>query len=171
MPTSSSIDPFISQLAELCLRAPTRAKWVFVPAHAIGRMLGDRLVLEGLDWANFRFVTPLDIATRMGAPFLVERGIEPSEEGLGAALIMRLLLNLPQTVVILPPTRQSPRDGAGAVVHDSRAANGRHPFGRLEAEAFTSAEKHSEFQALYRSYEDIPRGPTAGTWRRSTKRR
>lgn len=32
----------------------------------------------------------------MGAPFVVERGIDPSEEGLGAALIMRLLLDLPE---------------------------------------------------------------------------
>ena len=66
-----------------------------MPTHAIGRTLGDRLVLEGTDWANLRFVTPLDIALRMGAPFLVERGIDPSEEELGPALMMRLLLDLP----------------------------------------------------------------------------
>ena len=40
-------------------------------------------------------MTPLDIALRMGAPFLVERGIDPSEEELGPALMMRLLLDLP----------------------------------------------------------------------------
>src|SRR6266478_6518061 len=90
------MDPFLEQLRCLCTIYPTRAKWVFVPTHALGRTLGDRLVLEGTDWANLRFVTPLDIALRMGAPFLVERGIDPSEEGLGAALIMRLLLELPE---------------------------------------------------------------------------
>ena len=89
------MDTFIDQLKGLCAVYPTRAKWVFVLTHAIGRTLGDRLVLEGTDWANLRFVTPLDIALRMGAPFLVERGIDPSEEGLGPALIMRLLLDLP----------------------------------------------------------------------------
>src|ERR1700684_1945603 len=89
------MDPFFDQLKGLCARYPTRAKWVFVPTHATGRTLGDRLVLEGTDWANLRFSTPLDIALRMGAPFLVERGIDPSEEGLGPALIMRLLLDLP----------------------------------------------------------------------------
>src|SRR5438094_9100638 len=88
------MDPFIDQLKTLSRAFPTRSKWVFVPTHAIGRTLGDRLVLEGTDWANLRFVTPLDIALRMGAPFLVERGIDPSEEGLGPALIMRLLLDL-----------------------------------------------------------------------------
>ena len=81
---------------------------MFVPTHAIGRMTGDRLVLEGLDWANLRFVTPLDIATRMGAPFLVERGIDPSEEGLGPALIMRLLLALPEQPSYFRPLANHP---------------------------------------------------------------
>jgi hypothetical protein len=67
------MEPFVEQLKRLCAAHPTRAKWVFVPAHSIGRTLGDRLVLEGTDWANLRFVTPFDIALRMGAPFLVER--------------------------------------------------------------------------------------------------
>ena len=89
------MDPFVDQLKGLCAAYPTRSKWVFVPTHAIGRTIGDRLVLEGTDWANLRFVTPLDIALLMGAPFLVERGIDPSEEELGPALMMRLLLALP----------------------------------------------------------------------------
>src|SRR5688572_26105302 len=81
------VDPFVAQLARLCTVHRTRAKWVFVPTHAIGRTLGDRLVLEGTDWANLRFVTPLDIALLMGAPFLVERGIDPSEDEFGPALM------------------------------------------------------------------------------------
>ena len=88
------MDPFVEQLKHLCAQHPTRSKWVFVPSHALGRTLGDRIVLEGTNWANLRFVTPLDIALRMGAPFLVERGIDPSEEELGPALMMRLLQKL-----------------------------------------------------------------------------
>jgi PD-(D/E)XK nuclease superfamily len=88
------MDPFVHQLKGLRAAHPTRSKWVFVPTHTRGRTLGDRLVLEGTNWANLRFVTPLDIALRMSAPFLVERGIEPSEEELGPALMMRLLLDL-----------------------------------------------------------------------------
>ena len=79
----------------LCGPIPPDRSGSSCPTHAIGRTLGDRLVLEGTDWANLRFVTPLDIALRMGAPFLVERGIDPSEEELGPALMMRLLLDLP----------------------------------------------------------------------------
>jgi hypothetical protein len=90
------LDTFVNQLKSLCVVYPTRAKWVFVPTHAIGRTIGERMVLEGTDWVNLRFVTPLDLALRMGAPFLVERGIHPSEEGLGPALMMACHGPLPQ---------------------------------------------------------------------------
>src|SRR3954451_13804134 len=89
------MDSFVQQLADLCRKDVTRCKWVFVPSHTIGRTLGERLALGGTNWLNLRFVTPLDIELRMGAPLLVERGIEPSEEGLGPALAMRLMLELP----------------------------------------------------------------------------
>src|SRR4026209_2480720 len=89
------MDVFVEQLASLCRDGVTRNKWVFVPSHALGHTLGERIALSGTNWLNLRFVTPLDIALRMGAPFLVERGIDPSEEGLGPALMMRLLLDLP----------------------------------------------------------------------------
>ena len=102
------MDVFVEQLAALCREHVTRAKWVFVPSHALGRTLGDRLALGGTNWANLRFVTPLDIALRMGAPFLVERGIDPSEEGLGPALIMRLLLDLPRDGGYFRPLADQP---------------------------------------------------------------
>src|SRR5262249_47541237 len=70
------MDPFVAQVKELCAAYPTHSKWVFVPTHAIGRTLGERIALEGTNWLNVRFVTPLDVALRMGAPFLVERGID-----------------------------------------------------------------------------------------------
>ena len=94
-PLKPDMDPFVDQLKSLCASYPTRSKWVFVPSHAVGRTIGERIALEGTNWLNLRFVTPLDVALRMGAPFLVERGIDPSEEGLGPALMMRLLLDLP----------------------------------------------------------------------------
>lgn len=90
------MDSFVEQLKECCKQFPTRSKWVFVPSQGIGHTLGERLVREGTNWLNLRFVTPLDIALRMGAPFLVERGVDPSEEALGPALMMRLLMDMPQ---------------------------------------------------------------------------
>ena len=86
------MDPFVRQLGQLSRTHVTSCKWVFVPSHAIGRTIGELIALSGTNWLNLRFVTPLDVALRMGAPFLVERGIDPSEEGLGPALMMRLLL-------------------------------------------------------------------------------
>ena len=102
------MDPFVAQLARLCTAHRTRAKWVFVPTHALGRTLGERIALDGTNWLNLRFVTPLDIALRMGAPFLVERGIDPSEEGLGPALMMRLLLDLPEQGGYFRPLADQP---------------------------------------------------------------
>ena len=89
-------EPILELLQTLCSRHPTRAKWVFVPSHVHGRVLGERLALGGINWLNLRFVTPLDVALQMGAPFLVERDIDPSEEGLGPALAMRLMAELPE---------------------------------------------------------------------------
>ena len=147
------MDTFIDQLKYLCAVYPTRAKWVFVPTHAIGRTLGDRLVLEGTDWANLRFVTPLDIALQMGAPFLVERGIDPSEEGLGPALIMRLLLDLPLQHGYFRPLASQPTmaQALWITMRELRMAGVRAD--NLTRTAFVSAAKHLEFQSLVVSYE------------------
>src|SRR5687768_8549546 len=159
------MEPFVEQLKRLCAAHPTRAKWVLVPSHLVGHTLGDRLVLGGTDWANLRFVTPFDIALRMGAPFLVERGIDPSEEGLGPALVMRLLLDLdgPQGG---RPDRRSRGEGGyfRPLAHQPELAralwstitelrNAGVKPDDLKADRFTSPEKHAELHALLRSYE------------------
>jgi len=147
------VDPFVAQLACLCTTHRTRAKWVFVPTHAFGCTLGDRLVLEGTDWANLRFVTPLDIALRMGAPFLVERGIDPSEEGLGAALIMRLLLNLPEDGGYFRSLADQPTmaQALWTTVRELRMS-GVHAT-QIPPEAFASPVKHKELRSLVAAYE------------------
>jgi RecB family exonuclease len=149
------VDPFIGQLKALCASYPTRSKWVFVPTHAIGRTLGDRLVLEGTDWANLRFVTPLDIALRMGAPFLVERGVDPSEEELGPALMMRLLLALPTEAGYFRPLAGQPTlaQAVWATVRELRMA-GVGPEA-LEEKAFSSAAKRAELVTLLHAYEQF----------------
>ena len=147
------MDPFVAQLARLSTAHRARAKWVFVPTHALGRTLGDRLVLEGTDWANLRFVTPLDIALRMGAPFLVERGIDPSEEGLGAALIMRLLLDLPEEGGYFRSLADQPTmaQALWTTVRELRMA-GVHAQ-EIRPEAFRSPAKYKELRALVTAYE------------------
>src|SRR5262245_14429889 len=147
------MDPFVSQLKTLCAARRTQAKWVFVPTHAIGRTLGDRLVLEGTDWANLRFVTPLDIALRMGAPFLVEQGIDPSEEVLGPALMMRLLLDLPLEGGYFRPLADHPTlaQALWATVPELRMAG--VGARQIAANAFDSAAKHAEIVALLSAYE------------------
>lgn len=147
------MDPFILQLAELCRSYVTRAKWVLVPSHAIGRTLGERIALNGTNWLNLRFVTPLDIALRMGAPFLVERGVDPSEEGLGPALIMRLLLDLPQKGGYFRPLADHPTmaQALWKTIRELRLAG--IGSADLEADAFASPAKHAELCALLKAYE------------------
>jgi hypothetical protein len=146
------VDPFVEQLKQLCLAHPTRSKWVFVPSHAIGRTLGERIALEGTNWLNLRFVTPLDIALRMGGPFLVERGVTPSEDGLGPALMMRLLLDLPLVGGYFRPLAEHPTmaQALWTTVHELRMA-GVGPE-NLKPEVFSSPAKHAELVALLSAY-------------------
>src|SRR5687768_18149267 len=141
-------DPFVEQLAKLSRAQVTRAKWVFVPSHAIGRTIGERIALGGTNWLNLRFVTPLDIALRMGAPFLVERGIDPSEEGLGAALIMRLLLDLPEEGGYFRPLADQPTmaHALWMTVRELRMAG--VGAEQIPPDAFVSPAKHKELRAL-----------------------
>ena len=151
---------FLDLLKRLAAEYPTRAKWVFVPSHAIGRTIGDRVVLEGTDWVNLRFVTPLDVALRMGAPFLVERGIDPSEEGLGPALVMRLLLGLrdtrktftdPRSYFLSLADQPQMAMALWSTLKELRMAGVR--AADLPAAAFASAGKHAELCAFLEAYE------------------
>lgn len=147
------MDSFIEQLKECCKQFPTRSKWVFVPSHAIGHTLGERLVLEGTNWLNLRFVTPLDIALRMGAPFLVERGVDPSEEALGPALMMRLLMDMPQQGGYFRPLANHPTlaQALWATVRELRMAG--LAAKDLKGDAFASPVKHAELVSLLGRYE------------------
>lgn len=147
------MDPFVQQLADLCRVRITRSKWVFVPTHAVGRTIGERIALAGTNWLNLRFVTPLDVALRMGAPFLVERGIDPSEEGLGPALTMRLLLDLPLEGGYFRPLADQPTmaQAMWMAIKELRMAGVKSD--QLKAGAFESPAKYRELVALLASYE------------------
>src|SRR5688572_11891009 len=151
------MDPFVNQLAELCRAHVTRAKWVFVPSHALGWTLGERIALSGTNWLNLRFVTPLDIALQMGAPFLVERGIEPSEEGLGPALIMRLLLDLPSEGGYFRPLADQPTmaQALWSTIRELRMAG--LTSADIERATFASTAKRTELTSLLRAYEQFLR--------------
>jgi hypothetical protein len=146
-------DPFVAILRDVCRRHVTRAKWVFTPTHAIGRVLNERLALEGTNTLNLRFVSPLDVALRMGAPFLVERGIDPSEEGLGPALVMRLLLDLPEDGGYFRGLADQPpmAEALWVTIRELRMCGIR--AAHVCEDAFASAAKHRELQSLLAAYE------------------
>ena len=88
----------------------------------------------------------------MGAPFLVERGVDPSEEGLGAALMMRLLLDLPEGGYFRPLATQPTLAQALWTTMRELRMGGVKADG-LRPDAFESSAKHQELQALLNSYE------------------
>jgi ATP-dependent helicase/nuclease subunit B len=148
------MDPFLTQLTEHHRAERTRAKWVIVPSHSLGHTLGERLALDGDGWTNVRFVTPLDLALPMAAPFLVERGIDPAPDGIGPALVMRLLLELPATVpAYFRDLAEQPQmaEALWTTIAELRMAGG--TAASLPREAFASGDKHAELAALLAGYE------------------
>jgi ATP-dependent helicase/nuclease subunit B len=148
------VDAFVAQLAELCRTTRTGVKWVIVPSHALGWTLGERLVLASGAWANLRFTPPLDLALRMAAPFLVERGIEPATDRVGPALVMRLLLDLPANVPrYFRGLAEQPAmaEALWRTLGELRMAG--LASGDLRAEAFDTPAKHRELRALMEGYE------------------
>lgn len=79
------MDPFVQQLAELCRAQVTRSKWVFVPSHAVGRTIGERIALSGTNWLNLRLVTLLEVGLRQDAnPLQVKAtGLESADAEAG----------------------------------------------------------------------------------------
>lgn len=154
--------PLIDVLKQLAADAPTRTRWVVVPTHAAGRMVTDSVALALGGWANIRIVTPLDLAVRMGAPFLVERGIDPSEEGLGPALIMQLALQLPEENAYFRPLAHQPEMALSLwrTLGELRMAGiGTDDLARG---TFGSPDKQRELADLLRAYERFLSETTRG---------
>ncbi len=107
----------------------------------------------------------------MGAPFLVERGIDPSEEGLGPALIMRLLLDLPREGGYFRPLADQPTmaQALWTTMRELRMAGVRSTA--LKPEAFASPRQARRARALLAAYERFLGQNSAATWRPSTRRR
>ena len=74
-------DPFVEQLAQLARTHPTANKWVLVPHHELGWMLGERLLLQGCNWINLRFITPFQLALEAAAPELLAQGLNSGAAG------------------------------------------------------------------------------------------
>jgi ATP-dependent helicase/nuclease subunit B len=148
------MDLLLQQIAEFMQEQPTGTRWILLPTTAAGHTLGERLAREGFAWANLRFTTPLDLATRIAAPVLGARGVREMDPGLGPALLLQLLLDLPAEV---PQYFRKIMDQPGVAealwmaVRDFRLAG--LSCANLPAEAFTSRDKHDELVSLLEAYE------------------
>jgi RecB family exonuclease len=92
------MDPLISQLADLCSRARTEAKWIIVPSYMVGNTLGEQLARSSNGWANLRFTTPDQLARSATGPSLIARNLTLLSDGAGPLVLMRVLLGLPATI-------------------------------------------------------------------------
>ncbi|MBS2039598.1 PD-(D/E)XK nuclease family protein [bacterium] len=81
---------FVQQLAELTRTYPYHNKWVLVPSHEVGWTLAERLLLEGHNWLNLRFQTPLQLALDSAGPYLWAQGIEACPRQLGPGCLHSL---------------------------------------------------------------------------------
>ena len=157
------MDPFVAQLAQLCTIHLTRVKWVFVPTLAVGRTLGERLALEGINWLNLRFVMPLHRAPYGHA--VPCRAWHRSIRGRPRpALMMRLLLDLPKADGYFRALADQPTmaQALWATVRELRLAGVKSRG--LMATSFESPAKHVELRASLAAYE-VPRRRQA--WRLS----
>jgi hypothetical protein len=145
---------FLKQLAELCEKYPWQTKWILVPSHALGRVLGERLVREGRSWANLRFVPPTDLAMHIAGPKLAQRGISILDEDWGPALVLKLLIDLPPDVpAYFRPLSDQPgmAEALWSAISDLRLAG--CTADDLAAAALASQMKKAELQALVGAYE------------------
>lgn len=155
LPARVMNDPFLAQLAELCSHEPSAPKWVIVPSPAVGWTLAERLALNGVAWANLRFATMHELARDLAAPHLLEAGLDPVPDGLSASLLLRLLLDLPDSDEgYFRPLAEQPRmaDCLWASLLELRLEGYRadsFPFEQLEP-----ARKADELRSLLLAYED-----------------
>src|SRR4030095_6774728 len=95
-----------------------------------------------------------DVALPMAAPFLVERGVDPAPDGIGPALIMRLLLELPSTVPsYFRGLAEQPQmaEALWAAIAELRMSGG--CAAALARGAVASEHEHADLRALRTAYE------------------
>lgn len=106
------MDVFLQQIVGLCRAERTTAKWVLFRDLRQAHTMSERVVRDGTDWVNLRCETLYRLALDLAAPFLLESGIDPNPEGLGPALALRLLEDLPPSVPRhFRPLAEQPRIG------------------------------------------------------------
>ncbi len=143
-------DPFVEQLKRLCREEPVRCKWVLVPNQSLRWTLGERLLHEGCDWVNLRLVTPLQLATEVAAPRLLDEGINPCPETLGPSLLQNLLLGQPSTSYFRPLILQpGMAEALWRTLNEFRMAG----LSSRDLARLPKGAKRTELVALFSAYE------------------
>jgi len=148
------MDIFLSHLADHCRTHVTKNKWVLVPSLALGHTLGERLAWDGPGWANLRFTTPTELARQIAAPFLIAQGSTPTSDGIGPALMMRLMVGLPSpTPTYFRPMAHQPKMAAALWRAISELRMAGITATTLARSSFPAGAKRDELTALLHAYE------------------
>lgn len=145
------MDVFLQQIVALCRQERTTAKWVLFRDLRQAHTVAERVVRDGTDWVNLRCETLYRLALDVAAPFLLEAGVDPRPEGLGPALALRLLEDLPDRVPRhFRPLAEQPRIGETLwrTLFEIRMA------GLRAADLPGSNARLLEFRALVHAYEE-----------------
>jgi hypothetical protein len=148
------MEPILQQLAELVQTEPARAKWVVAPSLAVGHNIAERLISEGIAWGNLRFTSAFDLAARIAGPALARENRTVSDPSAGPALVLGLLLDLPDAVApYFRAIAEQPgvADALWSTISELRLAD--VCTGALQIEQFESSAKAEELKALLKAYE------------------
>ena len=146
-------DGFVEQLKQLCIDYPVDNKWVVVPTQDLRWTLGERLLAEGHNWINLRFVTPFQMALDERAPWLLEQGLNPCPETLGPSLLVSLLMSSSQksepyfSPLILQPGMA---DALWKTLQEFRMAG----LSAGDLQRLEGTPKNLELMGLFQSYQD-----------------
>jgi hypothetical protein len=146
-------DGFVEQLKQLCVDYPVDNKWVVVPTQDLRWTLGERLLGEGHNWINLRFVTPFQMALDERAPWLLEQGLNPCPETLGPSLLASLLMSSSKKSepyflpLILQPGMA---DALWKTLQEFRMAG----LSASDLQRLEGTPKNLELMGLFQSYQD-----------------
>jgi ATP-dependent helicase/nuclease subunit B len=148
------MEPFLQQVIELVRAEPIRAKWVVTPSMAVANNIAERLISEGIAWANLRFTTTLDLAERIAGPALAQEKRALMDSAVGPAVALELLLDLPPTVPsYFRAIAEQPgvAEALWSTISELRTSG--IDSGALQGQRFVSPGKADELTALLRAYE------------------
>jgi len=148
------MEPILQQLAELVQAEPAHAKWVVAPSLMVGHTIAERLIAQGIIWGNLRFATAPELAARIAGATIARQNRTLLNPAAGPALVLGLLLDLPDAVTpYFRAIAEQPgvADALWSTISELRLSG--IGSAALQSRQFTSPAKGEELRALLQAYD------------------